>query len=217
MRRGTLLTEVLVVNLLLIAAAVLAAAIATNPDSAFRDSEMIGIVLGFALALTVAVNVFLLSRRFEPLEHLVEQMENADLSRPSAADAEPIKGSEEVQRLGRSFHEMLERLEAERRAGSHARSRRGSESGSRGIDLPPSQPGATDCCAIEAMRRTAPAEIRASCGAGGVAGSEGTAHARCQLRPPRRRLSSERSPRLVRRSANELHHHRRRVEGDVGS
>ncbi len=121
MRRGTLLTQVLLVNLLLIAAAVLAASLATHPESTLRDSDTTGIVLGFALAATVAVNVFLLSRRFEPLERLVEEMESADLSRPSAARAAPdVRGSEEVRRLQRTFREMLARLEAERRAAAEA-------------------------------------------------------------------------------------------------
>ncbi len=119
MRRGTLLTQVLAVNLLLIAAAVVAASIATNPDSALRDSAGIGLVLGFALAATVAVNVYLLSRRFEPLEHLVEEMERADLSRPSPArQATKPEGPEEVRRIATSFREMLERLESERRQGA---------------------------------------------------------------------------------------------------
>lgn len=119
MRRGTLLTQVLVVNLLLIAAAVIAASIASNPSSAFRDSATIGLVLGFALATTVAVNVYLLSQRFKPLEDLVEQMEKADLTRPSTArDLPAVEGPEEVRRLALSFRDMLERLEAERRQGA---------------------------------------------------------------------------------------------------
>ncbi|MDQ3103103.1 MAG: sensor histidine kinase [Actinomycetota bacterium] len=163
MRRGTLLTQVLAVNLLLIAAAVLAAAIASNPDSTFRDRETIGVVLGFALALTVAVNVFLLSQRFEPLEHLVEQMENADLSRPTAADAPPIEGPEEIQRLSRSFHEMLERLEAERRAGAHAALEAQERERARvALDLHDEVNQALTglLLRVEAMRRTAPEEIR---------------------------------------------------------
>ena len=117
MRRGTLLTQVLVVNLLLIAAAVIAASIASNPSSAFRDSAAIGLVLGFALATTVAVNVYLLSQRFKPLKDLVEQMEKADLTRPTARDLPALEGPEEVRRLAHSFQDMLERLEAERRQG----------------------------------------------------------------------------------------------------
>ena len=82
MRRGTLLTQVLLVNLLLIAAAVIAASIASNPENSLRDSASIGLVLGFALAATVAVNIWLLSRRFEPLQRLVTEMQTADLSKP---------------------------------------------------------------------------------------------------------------------------------------
>lgn len=119
MRRGTLLTQVLLVNLLLIAAAVVAASIASDPDSALRDSATTGLVLGFALAATVAINVYLLSRRFEPLEHLVEEMERADLTRPAPVrDLKEPEGPEEVRRIAVSFREMLERLEAERRQGA---------------------------------------------------------------------------------------------------
>jgi len=114
MRRGTLLTQVLTVNLLLIATAVLAASIASNPESSLRDSATIGLVLGFALAATVAVNIWLLSRRFEPLGRLVTEMENADLSKPPEAPV-VVAGSRDVVSLERSFHSMLERLEAERR------------------------------------------------------------------------------------------------------
>lgn len=122
MRRGTLLNQILLVNLPLIAAAVIAASIASNPNSALRDNAAIGLVLGFALAATVAVNVYLISRRFEPLERLVEDMEDADLSggSPPARGAQEPAGPEEVRRLQRTFQEMLERLEAERRAGSSA-------------------------------------------------------------------------------------------------
>ena len=121
MRRGTLLTQVISINLLLIAAAVLAASIASDPDNPLRDSTTVGLVLGIAVAATVAVNVFLLARRFEPLERLVEEMEQADLSRPSPAYEVPhANGSEEVRRLSLTFREMLERLEAERRAGASA-------------------------------------------------------------------------------------------------
>ena len=121
MRRGTLLTQVLGVNLLLIAAAVVAASIASNPNTALRESGTTGLVLGFALALTVAVNVYLLSRRFEPLEQLVDEMEKADLTHPSVARGLPAAGgSEEVRRIHHSFREMLERLESERRQGASA-------------------------------------------------------------------------------------------------
>jgi two-component system sensor histidine kinase UhpB len=118
MRRGSLLTQVLLVNLLLIAAAVVAAVIASAPDSELRDNGAAGLVLGFAVAATVAVNVYLLSRRTAPLELLADEMEQVDLSKPRPKDIAPIKGAEEIERLERAFREMLDRLEAERRHGA---------------------------------------------------------------------------------------------------
>ena len=122
MRRRDLLTQVLVVNLLLIVVAVVAAILAANPDFDLTDKPLAGLVLGFALAFTVLFNIVVLQRRFRPLERLVEQMEQADLSRPGAnvRAAESPGGPEEVERLHRAFIGMLERLEAERRRTSSA-------------------------------------------------------------------------------------------------
>ena len=77
-------------------------------------------MLGFAIAFTIVFNVFLLQRRFRPLEELVDQMERADLSRPGAnlRVGESPGGPEEVERLHHAFVRMLERLEAERRRAS---------------------------------------------------------------------------------------------------
>ena len=123
MRRKNLLTQVLVVNLLLMVAAVVAAGVAGNPNYDLGERPESALVLGLAVALTILVNVFMLQRRFRPLERLVDEMERADLSRPranleSASDgrAEP----EEVTRLQLAFRRMLDRLEAERRRISSA-------------------------------------------------------------------------------------------------
>ena len=116
------MTQVLLVNLLLIVAAVVAAVIAANPDVDLGERPEAGLVLGFAVALTIIVNVVLLQRRFRPLERLVDQMERADLSRPGAnlRSVESPGGPEEVERLHQAFVRMLERLEAERRRASSA-------------------------------------------------------------------------------------------------
>ena len=88
MRSGTLLTQVLLVNLLLIAAAVVAAVDRTQaPRASCATREAAGLVLGFAIAATVLVNVFLLSRRVAPLERLADEMEQTDLSGPTRTDA----------------------------------------------------------------------------------------------------------------------------------
>jgi two-component system sensor histidine kinase UhpB len=118
MRRKSLLTQVLVANLLLIVAAVVVTGIAGNPDLAISGRPGLALILALAVALTILVNVIVLQRRFRPLERLVDEMERADLSRPGAnlqAPPETGTGPEEVQRLNAAFRRMLERLEAERR------------------------------------------------------------------------------------------------------
>ena len=117
MRRRDLLTQVLIVNLLIIVAAVVAAALAANPDFNLSRSPRAGLVLGLAVGLTVAVNLVLLQRRFGPLERLVDQMERVDLTRSGAnlRAGEAPAGPQEVVRLHQAFMRMLERLEAERR------------------------------------------------------------------------------------------------------
>jgi two-component system sensor histidine kinase UhpB len=122
MRRRTLLTRVLIANLLLVSVAVVAAALASNPDTQFEDESTIGLVLAFAIALTVLVNLFMIQRRFEPLERLIDAMERADLAR-SGVDLGLVDGrsdTEEIQRLEAAFRRMLERLDAERRRTSSA-------------------------------------------------------------------------------------------------
>jgi two-component system sensor histidine kinase UhpB len=117
------MTQVLAVNLLLIVAAVVAASIATSPQFELSANPEAALVLGFAVGMTILVNVFLLQRRLRPLERLVDEMERADLSRPGAANLnEPIGANEpeEVERLHKTFRLMLERLETERRRASSA-------------------------------------------------------------------------------------------------
>jgi two-component system, NarL family, sensor histidine kinase UhpB len=122
MRRKDLLTQVLIVNLLLMVAAVIAAAFAANPNELLSGTPQAAIVLGLAVALTILSNVLLIQRRFRPLEELVDQMERVDLSRPGAnlRPGDEPGGPEEVTRLHQAFVRMLERLEAERRRASSA-------------------------------------------------------------------------------------------------
>ena len=122
MRSRTLLTQVLVANLLLICASVAVASIVAEPD--LEIGEPGGwLVLGAAVLVTVVVNVVLLQRRFAPLERLIDEMERADLSRPRANLGDATDGraeTEEVARLEVAFRRMLERLEAERRRSASA-------------------------------------------------------------------------------------------------
>jgi two-component system, NarL family, sensor histidine kinase UhpB len=122
-RRASLLTQVLIANLLVMVAAVIASVLAANPNVRLSDKPRAALVLGLAVALTIAVNVVITQRRFRPLERLVDEMERADLSRPGGNLTAPRNGGtepEEVARLHDAFRVMLERLEAERRRTSSA-------------------------------------------------------------------------------------------------
>jgi len=162
MRRGTLLTQVLMVNLLLVAAAVIAGLLIS--DASIAESSTVGVVVGFAVAATLAINVYLISSRFEPLERLVEDMEQADLSGgTNGPTKKELRGPDEVRRLNRTFREMLERLEAERRAGTSAALAAQERERSRiALDLHDevNQSLTGVLLRLETLRRSAPAEMQ---------------------------------------------------------
>ena len=71
------------------------------------------VVLGVGILLLLVANYLLLRPVFKPVERLAERMRSVDLLRPGRR-LEP-SGSPEIVELVRTFNEMLERLEAERR------------------------------------------------------------------------------------------------------
>jgi two-component system sensor histidine kinase UhpB len=71
------------------------------------------LVLAAGLAVMLAANLLLLRPTFTPLERLIERMRTADLLRPGQRLSE--SGGHEVTELVRSFNDMLNRLETERR------------------------------------------------------------------------------------------------------
>jgi hypothetical protein len=81
----TLLTQVLVANLVVLVAAVVAAMLAASSDEGVSGQPHLGVILAAAVVISIAVNVFITQRRFRPLEQLVEEMERVDLARPGGA------------------------------------------------------------------------------------------------------------------------------------
>lgn len=78
--------------------------------------DLTGLLIG--LLLMLVVNAWLLHRQLRPLARLAERMETADLLR--GGQRLPVVSSGEIGTLERTFNEMIERLEGERRAaGSH--------------------------------------------------------------------------------------------------
>ena len=121
MKSRSLLTQVLVVNVFVIAATVVLAAVAVkgNLHDAFRGRA--AVVLGMALLATMLGNWLVLRRRFKPLDDLISTMEKVDLMAPEQRPAAASKAdSSEVRRLGSAFERMIARLEAQRREAGRA-------------------------------------------------------------------------------------------------
>jgi two-component system sensor histidine kinase UhpB len=118
MRRPSLLGQILALNVLLVSASIFLASMAAGLNLTISDQRNQFLVLALAILLTLVVNMWLLRRRFEPLERLLSTMEQIDLSRPGRRvelDPELAADSADVERLARAFNKMLERLEGERR------------------------------------------------------------------------------------------------------
>lgn len=118
MRRPSLLGQILAFNLLLVSASIFVASLAAGLDLTVTVQRRQFLVLALAIILTLVVNMWLLRRRFEPLEQLLDTMERIDLSRPGRRvemDPRLAQRSADTERLIAAFNRMLERLEGERR------------------------------------------------------------------------------------------------------
>jgi two-component system, NarL family, sensor histidine kinase UhpB len=118
MRRPSLLSQILALNLLMVTAGILVSILAGGFDFSIENQRWQFLVLALALVLTFLLNTLLLRRRFEPLERLLAMMERVDLSRPGRRleiDTDMPGVSTDIVRLAASFNRMLERLENERR------------------------------------------------------------------------------------------------------
>src|SRR4051812_16716840 len=120
MRSRSLLNQVLLVNLMLVAVAVLVATVAAGHRLQVTGTRGLLILLA-ALFATFLGNALVLRRRFQPLEQMIRAMEQADLAGPASGRV-VLDGREaqEVRRLGQALNRMLDRLETERRAAGRA-------------------------------------------------------------------------------------------------
>ena len=110
----SLIGQLVAANVLLVALALFAASLAAGFDLSLSDQRYQFLILALAIVLTLCVNLWMLKRRFRPLESLIDRVERIDPSHPAAFELEgdPV---EEIDRLGRSFNRLLERVEEERR------------------------------------------------------------------------------------------------------
>jgi two-component system sensor histidine kinase UhpB len=118
MKRPSLLSQILALNLLLVTVGIFIATLASGVDFTIAAQRSQFLILVMALLLTFLLNTLLLRRRFEPLERLLAMMERVDLSRPGrrlTLEGDMRGVSTDIDRLAASFNRMLERLENERR------------------------------------------------------------------------------------------------------
>jgi two-component system sensor histidine kinase UhpB len=107
-----LLWRVFAINAALLAGATLL--LALTPVTIHASIALVeAIDLGVALVVMLTANLLLLRQTLGPIDRLVERMRTVDLLRPGQRF--PAQGGIEVAELSRSFNEMLDRLETERR------------------------------------------------------------------------------------------------------
>ena len=102
--------------MLLVALTLLAASLVAGLDLQVPSERWQFLVLALAIILTLCVNMWMLQRRFRPLERLIERVEQVDPAAPGTIDLiSAHKPAEEISRLAESFRRLLERIEQERR------------------------------------------------------------------------------------------------------
>ena len=114
-RDDSLIGQILAANVLLVALTLLAASLAAGLDLTARDQRWSFMVLALSIVLTLCVNLWMLQRRFRPLERLIERVERIDPAQPlphALTEPEPVA---EIGRLSSSFRRLLESIEEERR------------------------------------------------------------------------------------------------------
>jgi two-component system, NarL family, sensor histidine kinase UhpB len=117
-RRGdSLIGQVVAANVVLVTLTLVAASLVGGLDRSEEAGGWQLLVLALVLLLTFCVNIWMLQRRFGPLERLIDRIEQVDPSDPGGVGfaGDPV---EEIDRLGRSFSRLLERVETERRRSS---------------------------------------------------------------------------------------------------
>jgi two-component system, NarL family, sensor histidine kinase UhpB len=114
MKRGrdSLSSQIVAANLLLVMLTIGGTLLAAELSRTHRPWELL--LVAMAIALSLAVNLLMLQRRFRPLEAVIDQIETIDPSDPSRFEPRPSPVAE-IDRLSRAFKRLLSRIEEERR------------------------------------------------------------------------------------------------------
>lgn len=117
-RHESLIGQLIATNVVLVTLALLAASLAAGFDISIADQRLQFLTLALATLLALCANLWMLRRRFLPLEQLIDRVEAIDPAEPDAfvLEEDPV---EEIDRLGASFRRLLRRIgEEQRRAGT---------------------------------------------------------------------------------------------------
>src|SRR5215210_3125058 len=115
-RDDSLIGQIVAANVVLVAITLFAASLAAGLDLTVSDQRWSFLILALAIVLTLCVNMWMLQRRFAPLERLIKRIEGIDPAEPASRHQLPDKDPvEEIDKLSRSFNLLLERIEEERR------------------------------------------------------------------------------------------------------
>jgi two-component system sensor histidine kinase UhpB len=114
-RDDSLIGQIVAANVVLFALTLLAASVAAGLDLGSAGKRWDFLILALAIVLTLCTNIWMLQRRFRPLESLIDQIEAIDPAEPKPRLLRRSDPVEEIDRLAVSFHGLLERIEDERR------------------------------------------------------------------------------------------------------
>jgi two-component system sensor histidine kinase UhpB len=113
-RDDSLIGQVVAANTVLVALTILGATLATGIEDV-HDQRWQLLVLALALILTFCVNLWMLQRRFRPLDHLIRRVERIDPAEPATFELEEGDPVKEIDLLAQSFKRLLDGIEEERR------------------------------------------------------------------------------------------------------
>src|ERR687893_493439 len=94
---------------------VFAANVAAGLDLTVREQRWQFLILAMSIVLSLCVNLWMLQRRFRPLESLIKRIESIDPSEPTTLGLGHSDPVAEINRLSGSFTRLLDRIEEERR------------------------------------------------------------------------------------------------------
>ncbi len=110
----SLIGQVVGANVVLVALTLFGASLAAGLDLTISDQRWQFLILALAIVLSLCTNLWMLQRRFRPLERLIDRIEAIDPAAPSPLETFERDPVEEIDRLSQSFKGLLERIEEER-------------------------------------------------------------------------------------------------------